>query len=116
MNVNDQFPSKYLKAADLKGRRLQVKISEVLKEAINDKDMKIVAYFNGKEKGLVLNKTNATSIAEIAQSPETDNWVNVDVVLYPTKTMYSGQMVDAIRIDWPPNAKPAPAQSDDISF
>ena len=112
MNINGAFPSTYLKAADLQGRRVTVAINTVKMEDIGG-DHKPVVSFAGKDKGLVLNKTNANMIAEIAGTDETDDWKGVRIVLYPTKTDFQGKRVDAIRVDYPEasangRAKPVP--------
>jgi hypothetical protein len=112
VNINTAFPSSYLKAADLQGRRAPVTVDRVAMEDIGG-EHKPVLFFQGKDRGLVLNKTNAAMIAEIAGSEETDEWKGVRIVLYPTKTDFQGKRVDAIRVDYPENAsarpKPAPA-------
>lgn len=100
MNINGAFPSAYLKAADLGGQRRAVTIDRVAMETIGD-EHKPVVYFEGKDKGLVLNKTNASMIVEITGAEETDQWSGTAIVLYPTKTDFQGKRVDAIRIDYP---------------
>lgn len=100
MNINDAFPSQYLKAADLQGRRVTATISEVLYETLND-EKKPIVYFVGKRAGLVLNKTNATAIIEITGSAETNDWVGQKITLYPTKVPFQGKSVDAIRVEAP---------------
>jgi hypothetical protein len=101
MNIENAFPGKYLKAADLQGRRATVTIKDVGMEDIGDDGMKPVVTFVGKEKGLVLNRTNANMIIEIVKSEETDNWKGRQVALYPTKVDFQGKRVDAIRVDHP---------------
>jgi hypothetical protein len=108
MNISGAFPSNYLKAADLQGRRVTVTIAGVKMEDIGG-DHKPVVKFQGKDRGMVLNKTNANMIAEIAGTEETDEWTGVAVVLYPTKVDFQGKRVDAIRIDYATNGKPKPA-------
>lgn len=100
MNINDAFPSSYLKAADLGPNRPTVTITEVKYEDIGG-EHKPVVYFAGKDRGLVLNKTNANSIIEIAGSPVTEDWAGVKIVLFATKTEFQGKRVDCIRIDAP---------------
>ena len=115
MNINGAFPSSYLKAADLQGKRVTVVIDKVVMEDIGG-EHKPVVKFQGKDRGVVLNKTNAAMIAEIANSEETDEWVGVKVMLYPTKTDFQGKRVDCIRVDYPANGakpKPAPVVADD---
>ncbi len=112
MNINDAFPSKYLKASDLKGSEVLVTIDRVESEAVGrDREMKPVVYFKGKEKGVVLNKTNSNKIAQIAGSFDTDEWNGVQVKLYPTETEFGGETVECIRIKAAikPNGRPAPA-------
>lgn len=123
MNISGAFPSNYLKASDLQGRRVPVTISHLRMEDIGD-DHKPVLYFHGKEKGLVLNKTNANMILEITGTEETDHWKGKSIELYPTKTDFQGRRVDAIRVDYPGSANtqtPAPPPpptltADDIPF
>lgn len=111
MNIHDAFPSKYLKASDLKGQHITVTIDRVEFESMDGKQKPIV-YFKGKEKGLVLNKTNSNAIEGMTGTPETDEWAGVRVALFATKVEYQGKRVDAIRIEDAPNpkpGKPAPA-------
>jgi len=46
---------------------------------------------------LVLNKTNATSIAAI-HGAATSGWVGKEIVLFPTETKLKGDMVGCIRV------------------
>lgn len=116
MNVNDAFPSKTLKASDLGNNLVTVRISHVEVEAMGrgkDAETKPVVYFEGKSKGLVLNKTNAKRIVEITGSPDTDHWKGHAITLYATETEFQGETVDCIRVKAPtagrPNAgRPAP--------
>lgn len=102
MNINDVFPSKYIKCSDLGGRKLKVTIRGVSVESVGKKegreDNKPVLYFAGKEKGLVLNKTKAGILAG-AFSPETEGWVGKEVAIFPARVMFGDQMVDSIGIE-----------------
>jgi len=102
MNINDTFSGNMLKAADLKGAQPTVTIANIKMEKLGD-DTKPVLYFAGKEKGVVLNKTNATNIAA-AYGPETDLWVGKRVILFTAWVDFQGKSVEAIRI------RPAPQQ------
>jgi hypothetical protein len=113
MNIGKAFPSNYLKASDFQGKRSVMTIESVVIENIGDEDKPIV-YFNEAELGLVLNKTNANMISEIAKSEETDNWLGIKIILYSTRVDFQGRRVDAIRVDVPAasdaaneNGKPA---------
>lgn len=100
MKLSQAFPSNYLRAADLDGREPTLTIAEVITENIGD-ERKLVVKFVGKDKGLVLNKTNANSIAEITGAEDTDDWTGHKVKLFTAKVEYQGKRVPAIRIDAP---------------
>ena len=95
MRVSEEFPSQYLKAADLQGREVKVVMANVEREKIGA-DNKLVLYFKGKDKGVVLNKTNAATISD-AYGDETEEWYDQPLILFSVKTDYQGKVVDAIR-------------------
>ena len=113
MNIDSAFPSNYLKASDLGDKSPVVTIDRIEVEPIGrDKEMKPVIYFQGKEKGLVLNKTNAKKIAELTGSKDTDDWAGCQVRIYATETEFGGETVECIRIKGagaPQQARPKPA-------
>lgn len=118
MKITEAFPSKWLKYGDLQGARIKLVIESAGMTTIGN-DQKLVIHFAGKQKGLVLNKTNAVTISEIAGSDDTDQWVGVPIVIYPTQTDFQGKRVDTIRVDWPPDAVKPPlfnADGDKIPF
>lgn len=128
MNINDSFPSKYLKASDLGGRQITVKIDRVeIEEVGRDKERRPIIYFVGKQKGMVINKTNANKITQ-AYGQDTDYWVEQEVILFEAMVEYAGDTVPALRIKIPQAAPPqraAPARQqaapatpidDDIPF
>lgn len=98
-NINDSFPSNYLKASDLQGHQVVVTIDRVEFEAVGrEREMKAVLYLVGKSKGVVLNKTNARKITEVVGSALTEDWQGTAIVLYPTETEFGGETVECIRI------------------
>jgi hypothetical protein len=105
LNINDQFPSKYLKAGELKGKAAKLAIDRVEVEEIADGEDKPVLYFRGAEKGMVLNKTNALTLQE-AYGDETDEWSGQGVEVFADKTQYAGKRVDCIRVRAVELAKP----------
>ena len=130
MRMSEAFPSKYLKAEDLKGQRIPVTISRVEMGDIGDGDsreQKPIVYFQNKEKGLVLNKTNAGNISYM-YGDESDAWIGKQVELFTTIVPFQGRQVPAIRIAPPagvsmegakePDGRPTlnapPAQSSDL--
>jgi hypothetical protein len=63
-------------------------------------DTKPVLFFQGKTRGVVLNKTNATNIA-VAYGDDTDHWAGKEVILYEAMVDYQGRSVAAIRLRSP---------------
>jgi hypothetical protein len=111
-NYKTAFGS-FLKTEDLQGKACRLVIDSVTTEEIDGdhgKEKKLVARFAGKEKGLILNRTNADSIAEISGSEDTDEWSGTAIVLFPDKTKFGGKTVDCMRIRASQTAakKPAP--------
>jgi hypothetical protein len=122
MKIGSAFPGQYLKCADLNGKRVGVVIDGVTVEDIGG-ETKPVLHFKGKERGLVLNKTNANSISMIVGTDETDNWPGKRITLYPSKTDFQGKRVDCIRVDPPDQGAPPPpppqnfeADDEDVPF
>ncbi len=104
MELSSIFPSKYLKAADLKGREPTVVIASAEIEKIGD-DNKLVLYFQDKDKGIVCNRTNADRIAYM-YGTDTDSWIGKKIVLYTEMVNFQGKVTEAIRIK--PSAKRDP--------
>jgi hypothetical protein len=112
-NINEAFPSNYLKAADLKGRQVSVKMDRAEYEMIGQ-DKKLILYFAGKDKGMVLNKTNANNIAA-TYGDDTDDWRDQEIVLFEAMVDYQGKTVPAIRVKAPvkkPNGQRAAAANE----
>jgi hypothetical protein len=106
VNINDEFPSKWLKSGDLQGAAVRVKIASVESEQLGN-DRKLVMYFTGKQKGMVLNKTNAKTIAD-SFGDETDNWIGAEIEVFAMKVDMQGKMVDGLRVRIP---RQAPARA-----
>ena len=112
--------SKYLKAEDLKGRKHPLTISEVTVvefEARNGKpkQSKLGLKFQGREKGMVLNKTNANTISAI-HGADYGTWVGKSISIYPTKVQYGDEMVDSIRVEMPVPEAAADFDDSNIPF
>lgn len=100
MNVNDIYPSKYVKAHDLGDKNVTVTIKSAAMEDLGygkDAERKLVIYFEKATKGLILNRTNAMIIASI-YTPETDNWIGKAVTLYSARVKAFGAWHDAVRV------------------
>jgi hypothetical protein len=116
VNINDAFPSTFLKAYDLKGKTPTVTIDRVEFQQVRggrtgSVETKPIVYFTGKGKGLLLNKTNARAILAIAGSAITEDWTGVAITLYATVDTFGQQRHDVIRIKAPAAAAaPTPAR------
>lgn len=95
--ADDLYPSRYLKESDLKGRDITLTIERVEVTKIGE-DKKPVAYFEGKQKGLVLNKTMFNVITKITGEPDSDDWGGHRITIYPTETEFRGDVVACIRV------------------
>jgi hypothetical protein len=104
MNINDfyQTESKWLKASDLKkdGKSIKVELTIDRAEIVEFKDntKKLGIFFRGKDKGLVLNKTNAALIAE-QHGNDSNDWAGKKVKIYATTTDFGGERVECIRVE-----------------
>jgi hypothetical protein len=107
MKSTDLFPSNYLRAADLNGKEPIVTIDRLEMTTIGE-ERKAVVYFVGKDKGVVLNKTNWNSIAEITGCDDSDDWSGHRIKLITAKVEFQGKRVPAIRIEYAPAAGVAP--------
>ncbi len=98
-SIDSVFPSHYLKASDLGDAQPVVTIDRMATEPVGrDKEIKPVLYFRGKDKGLILNKTNAGKIAQLTGSKDTDDWAGCQLRLYVTEVEFGGESVEAIRV------------------
>ena len=108
MRISAAFPSKYLKAADIPhGREVTCQIEDVRSEEMEQShDEKPVLYFAGKDKGLVMNVTNANSIAD-AYGDDTEAWNGKTVIIFGTTTDFQGRSVACLRIRIPKGRSPS---------
>ena len=128
MKRDEVFPSKYLKAADLKGKPMVVTIEtadlEQLKNQNGEEQAKTVLTFVGSAKSLPLNMVNWDSVADICGA-DTDDWPGKKVELFPAKTQLGSKIVPCIRIRPPeqrelptsksrPTPRPATPPADDM--
>lgn len=107
MRIDAAFPSQYIKAADLHGKRVRVVMSHVNIEEVGG-EHKPVLYFQGKDRGMVLNKTNANNIANMFGF-DTDHWTGNSLELFEAMVDFQGRTVAAIRVQPIRQQQTAPA-------
>jgi hypothetical protein len=98
MDINNAFPSRWLKAENISGPTLATIKSVVLEEMSDEGDKKPVVYFQETELGLVLNKTNANMIALVCKSGNTDDWITKKIGLRQETVQFRGKPVPSIRV------------------
>jgi hypothetical protein len=114
--------SQWLKAADLAGGKpvCTIENAEVRENTYNGETKKqIVLTFEGKEKVLGLNVTNARRIADLIGTTDFHKWIGYKIKLFVDKTDMDGKTVDCIRIfpDLPEQPNIAVlSNTDDIPF
>lgn len=105
--LKDIRSSKYLKKEDV-GIGVLATIKAVTQENVAlegaEEQMKFTVHFNELDKPMVLNSTNAQTIAKINGQEENIevNWIGTRVVLYDDPNVsYAGKVVGGIRIRAP---------------
>ena len=95
------FPSKYLSHVDLQGKDFTLTIEHVnvdeLQMVGGKKEKKPLVSFKGAQKKLVLNKTNATIIADLYGN-EVTGWFGKRITLYPTTCRFGANTEKCIRV------------------
>jgi hypothetical protein len=101
MRVTDFCPSPHLEALDCGDRigdELVVTIKGAERKTVgSEKVVKGVIFFEELERGLVLNKTNSRTIAEMYGS-DTDAWMGKKITIYRSETSFQGKVVPCIRV------------------
>jgi len=101
-NIDDFYPSKFLRTSDLKGKEITVTIDRVEAEEFEQDGVKrpkpVVHFRNNGLKPLVLNKTNSTRIATALGNKDTDAWMGKQVRLYPDMEEFKGQVHEVVRV------------------
>ena len=102
MKASQLFPSNYLRAEDLDGDAI-VTIERITQKDFNGEQKPILLLQDSK--GLVLNKTNSNTIAQL-HGDEIDGWSGKRITLFPTSVPFRGDIVPAIRVkgDVPSNS------------
>ena len=109
-SIHDNYGTRFLSAGDLKGKEWTGEIVETHDEVFTDNGVektKTVVEFKNFPKPLVLNQTNALSIAKILDEDDTDDWIGGRVIVHPDLVQFGGKIVDGVRIKaQAPEARP----------
>ena len=119
MNIDKLFPSRYLKAPDLNSENVIGTVSRFAVETVRDvqsgkDEEQAVVHFEEIEKGLILNRTNAESIAAL-HGRETEVWLGKRITLFVQYGVQAfGQTWDVIRVR--DSVPPVPKEEEGVSF
>jgi hypothetical protein len=100
MRISQAFCGSYLKAADLPQPKVLIVQSVAMETIGEERSSKPVLRFAGEQRGLVLNKVNATELAGW-YGDDTAAWLGQPVELFSTTTFFSGRQVPCIRVRRP---------------
>ena len=109
------YPTQFLASEEFSDKDVTLTIKAVRIENLRMVDGgtedKPILEFKKTDKKLVLNKTNAVTIAGMYGN-KAEKWVGKSITLFPTECQAFGKTVDCIRIrSSKPKSKPAPASS-----
>jgi hypothetical protein len=100
-DYRSMFDRDFIGVWDLQGRDVVVEIASVkageLVSQGNKKSKKPILHFKGREKGMVVNKTNAHVIAAMYGN-DTDKWVGQRITIFPTTTTFGRTELECIRV------------------
>jgi hypothetical protein len=98
VKVGEVYTGRWLRAEDLEGHEALVQIDKVHVHELPDGKRKLALAFVGKAKQLLLNPTNARTIASILGTDETDAWAGRRIRLHVEPVTFQGRMVRGIRV------------------
>ena len=104
MKISEAFSGNYLKSADLAQAQVYV-IASVEQETMPDGANKPVVRFQNENRGLVLNKVNGLTIAELF-GDDTGGWSGHQIELFSTTTFFGGKQVPCLRVRQPQAQQP----------
>jgi len=110
--LDQLFPSTYLKAADLNGNSKVMQIERVSVDSVGGEEKPVISFLNASKR-LVMNKTNARTIASVTGSENTDSWTGAVIRLFVTPVDVRGEMKMAIRVH---PEHPSPEEVDESPF
>lgn len=97
------FTGRYLASPDLGKNEPTVKIARVISELVKDDEKKTeryrwIMFFEGKDKGMLLNRSNAMILAALCKSDKTEDWVGHSITLGVRDVKLGGETVDGLRV------------------
>lgn len=118
MGVGDLLEGKYLSVGSFP-RPVRVVIRELRREMVGrqdgPKEKKGILYFQGYDKGMVLNKTNVKALVRILGTDDDKEWIGKSVVLRNDESVeYGGKITGGLRFSALPRRTPADTDTDPV--
>ena len=107
----------FLKQEDLQGKQPRVVIASVDMDDVKDSETgktekKLVAHFVGKDKAMILNRTNCETLEAICGTDDYGSWGGHEVVLWIDPSVkFGGKTVGGLRLRAARVAPPPPPRS-----
>ena len=115
-DLDEAYGSRFLGVVDVGDRKIRTKILRIKKEEVKDRDTgrmkkKVLIFFDGIDKGLVLNVTNKNILVDaLGKAPA--GWLNATVgILVDPNVGFAGKKTGGVRLRvlLPPPAAAKPA-------
>ena len=113
MKRGEVFESRYMAAFDLGGKELDLVVTHVEKEEMQDGDKKAVCYFHGRDKGLIVNAGKWDVLEAQSGSDDTDDWVGTEVTAVEGTTQFKGAPKACINLKATPAKRKKGFKTDD---
>src|SRR5262249_45269396 len=97
--LDGAFPSRFLTSTDIAGKNFTATIKSIDYEKMTDGKEKPVVFFDGMRKGVVLNKTKAKFLAQLAKSNKFDDWIGLEIHIREGVTSFKGDEVSCIKFE-----------------
>lgn len=100
--ISKEFPSRFLSADEITGLSVDLVIKDIKREnafnrfKTNKEEPVLVAYFEGKDRGIRLGKERAMELKEITGSEDTDKWKGCKVNVFTQKKNIQKKSVNVL--------------------
>ena len=114
MKLSDEFPGKYLREPNLKGKPFKTRILSVFIGRYANGEKSLELTLAGTEQVFGLN-AGMRNQCLAAFGDDTDNWIGETIILYPTTIEYQNNPeYPVVRMKIPPKPAPTPIASPDL--
>lgn len=104
-DFSDCYDGRFFKSEDLVGKPFVGVIEHAKREKMRDGRMRAVVYFEGREKGIVLNATRYKFVVGATESKNSDDWIGLKVGVRAGTTDFGGKDVGCIEFVMPPKSE-----------